>query len=750
MTSSSSSAYPLAAATSYPPARRDETVDMLHGTAVEDPYRWLEAAESSDALDWLRSQAQLFGQARQDYSYLAGFRARVAQLFGAGAVGSPVWRGDRCFFTRRAGDQNHAVLLVSEPGDLASGSARIERVLVDPNSLDPDGLATLDAWQPSQEGDRLTYQVSVGGTEESVLHTIEVASGDQLDEPIDRARYSPVAWLPGGDAFFYVRRLDPDLLPEDEKQYHRRVWLHQVGDNSENDELIFGNDPEADPHNYYGVAVSRDGRWLTVVAASGTAPRTDVWIAALPGERCAPGSKSDSADAATADRLVFREVIVGADAKTAIHIGRDGRMYVFTDLNAPRGRIAVADPRSPDPSSWKDLVAEDPEAVLEEFSILDGPELDVPLLVVATSRHAISQVSVHELADGTELGQIELPGTGSVGGLTAKREGGHELWFGYTDFTSRTRIYRWDAVDGTTSLWASAPGDSSKAEPGDSSEAEPGDSDAARAAIRTVQRTYRSKDGTEVRLFVIASAEAFDAAGRPRHTAPTILYGYGGFGISMTPGFSPTALAWVERGGVYAIASLRGGGEEGEAWRRAGMLGNKQNVFDDFHAAAEFLIDSGFTTPEQLGIFGGSNGGLLVGAALTQRPELYSAVTCSAPLLDMLRYQHYGLGATWMSEYGDPEVAEEFDWLLAYSPCHNVHAGSRYPAVLFTVFEGDTRVDPFHARKLTALLQHATASDSPILLRSEAKVGHGARSVEKTVALTADQLGFFARQLGLT
>jgi prolyl oligopeptidase len=330
-----------------------------------------------------------------------------------------------------------------------------------------------------------------------------------------------------------------------------------------------------------------------------------------------------------------------------------------------------------------------------------------------------------------ERARVPLPGLGTVGAIVARPEGGHEAWFAYTDHTTPPHVYRLDGRDGAVGLWARPPG---AVEVPD---------------VVTLQKSYASKDGTTIRMFVIARADALDRNGRPRASAPTILYGYGGFGVPLVPGYSASILAWVEAGGVYAVANLRGGAEEGEQWHRAGMLGAKQNVFDDFHAAAEHLIDGGWTTSAQLAASGGSNGGLLVGVALTQRPDLFAAIVCSAPLLDMIRYERFGLGSTWNVEFGSAEDPDQFGWLLGYSPYHHVDDQVDYPAVLFTVFDRDSRVDPLHARKMCAALQHATTGVRPILLRAEGDVGHGARALSRSVELAADSTAFAAAWTGL-
>ncbi|MEU6714269.1 prolyl oligopeptidase family serine peptidase [Nonomuraea sp. NPDC046802] len=681
---------------SYPTARREETADILHDTAVPDPYRWLEDPDSPETKGWLLGQSDLFGRNRGPQR----FKSRIAELLRSGSVGAPAWRGGRHFFSRRTPDQEHAVYYVVEPDGT-------ERALIDPMAIDPSGLTTLDAVQPDKEGRLLAYQISVGGNEESILYVMDVTTGARVEGPIDRCRYSPIAWLPGGEAFYYVRRLPSSEVPENETQFHRRVYLHRVGASTEEDVIIFGEGLKMT--NYYGVSVSRDGRWLQVSAHEGTAPRNDLWIADL--------------TSSPVDRPELRVVQEGVDGQTGLLFGRDGRLYVHTDRDASRGRVCVTDPAEPGFETWRDLVPEDPEAVLSDFAILD--DLERPVMLVGWTRHAISEITVHDLESGERVGEVPTPGLGSIGGISERPEGGHEAWFGYTDNTTPPTIQRYDAKTGQTTLWAASPG---------AVEVPP---------VRTSQVVYQSKDGTDVRMLIISPAD--DTPG-PR---PTILYGYGGFGLSMTPGYSASILSWVEAGGVYAITNLRGGGEEGEDWHRAGMLGNKQNVFDDFHAAAEHLIRTGVTTSAQLGISGGSNGGLLVGAALTQRPDLYAAVVCSAPLLDMIRYEQFGLGATWNVEYGTAEDPEEFGWLWSYSPYHHVKEGVAYPATLFTVFQSDTRVHPLHAWKMCAALQHASASGRPVLLRNETEVGHGARSVSRSVDLSADTLTFLARHTGL-
>lgn len=686
----------------YPIAMRESIVEDLHGTQVADPYRWLESAEDPSTQDWLRGQRELLDDERSTWALRERFASDVTALLGAGAVSLPAHRGNRVFFTRREPGQQFGVLF------LRDGDGE-ERVLIDPMRIDPSGSTTLDAWQPSKEGDRLAYQLSVGGDEESELYVMDVATGDTIDGPIDRCRYSPVAWIPGGDAFYFVRRLPPETLPESEQGFHRRVYLHTVGTSTENDANVFG--AAMTMTNYYGVEVSRDGRWLQVSASEGTEPRNDLWVADLTNS--------------PADRPAFQQVQVDVDAQTSLTFGRDGRVYVSTDRHAPRGRLAVTTPGAWDAERWSDLIPEDPEAVLESVALLDGPELDQDLLLVTKSAHGVATMTVHRASDGALISQVEAPGAGTIAGPVERPEGGPVAWFAYTDHTHVPTIYSFDARTLEVALYATPPGSVEVPD------------------VASQLVTYQSKDGTVVRMFIVSPTAIPD---RPR---PTVLYGYGGFGIPMQPGFSAAILSWVKSGGVWAVACLRGGGDEGEQWHRDGMLANKQNVFDDFHAGAQYLVDQGWTTPANLGIYGGSNGGLLVGAAMTQRPELFNAVVCVAPLLDMIRYTTSELGPTWTVEYGDPEDAEQFGWLIDYSPYHRVREGVDYPSTMFVVFDNDTRTDPMHGRKMAAAVQHATSGQRPILLRTEGDVGHGARSLDKSIVETADTLAFLAHHTGL-
>jgi prolyl oligopeptidase len=666
----------------YPPAPRQPIVERIFGHSIADPYRWLEDPNSPRTKAWAAAQDALARPALDALPGRAELAGRLRTLLRAGGEGTPAVRGELGFRQRRDPDQQHPVVVVgrlSDPSDF--------RILLDPHEIDPSGATTLDGWSPSPDGRLLAHQLSVGGDEESTILVMEVSTSAIVDRPIDRARYSPIAWLADSSGFYYARRLRAD------SPFDRRIHLHLLGTDPDQDAYVFGEG--LDPRTYLDVDLSPDGRWLIVSATIGTAPRDDVWIADLQA-----GASPD-----------FIPVQVGVDARCGASVGFDGRLYIWTDAQAPRGRICVADPLNP--TEWTTLVAEDPEAVLGGYAVLDDE------ILVARARHAISEVVVVRRPDGRLLRQVPLPGVGSVLNVSAPRKGGTRAWIGYTDALTPPAV-----LDERGALWAAAPGT------------------AALTGITATVEMTTSADGTPVRLQILAPAGESGPL-------PTVLYGYGGFNISMEPGYSAAALAWVQSGGVWVVAQLRGGSEEGEEWHRAGMRGEKQNVFADFEAAARHLRASGRAS--KLGIYGGSNGGLLVGAAVTREPALYDAVVCSAPLLDMVRYELFGLGATWNDEYGTASDPEELGWLLGYSPVHAVGEGVSYPPVLLEVFDSDTRVDPLHARKFAAALQWAsrTGGEGLVVLRREAQVGHGGRSVDRTIGLSTDTLSFLAAHLEL-
>jgi prolyl oligopeptidase len=612
-----------------------------------------------------------------------------------------VWRGGRQFFTRRGPGQEHEVLLTTS----ADGT---EQVLIDPAALDPDGLTTLDGWFASCEGDRLAYLLSAGGSEQPLLRVMDVPSGQTIDGPIDGTASAGVAWLPGGTAFYYQRRAGQRTGGT---RARRLVYLHPVGSDPGQDIPVFGQD--LDPAAFYVPMVSPDGRWMRLTVDWGTRG-VDIYLADL----AAGGLGAPQ----------FKVLQQGTGAISEASFGRDGRIYVLTDRDAPNRRLCAVDADRLDYEHWDTVLPEDPTAVLDGFAVLDGPQPGQRQLLALRSRHAVSELTLHDLATGELLAPVPAPGLGTVKQLTGHPDGGPFAWLSYTDDRTPPSVYRFDAGTGAATVWSPPPGHTES------------------GRVQVSQVTYTSYDGTVVRMFILSPA------GQPDRPRPAILYGYGSLGHSRTPTFNPLRLAWVQAGGVYAIANIRGGGEEGQAWHRAGVRENRQNVVDDFHAAGDYLVERGWTTRAQLGIHGGSAGGLLVGTTLTQRPGDYAAVLCSAPSLDMVRHELSGVGHLTVHEYGSARVPEELPWLLSQSPYHNVRPATAYPAVLLTIFEGDTRVDPLHARKFAAALQHATTappSQRPILLRREHNVGHTTRALSRSIPLWLDQLGFFAQQLGL-
>ena len=419
----------------YPAAPRSDVVDDYHGTAVADPYRWLEDREDPRTQEWLDAQHALMATERTAWTHQDDFIERISALLGAGTVSPPYYRGERHFLTRREPGQQFSILYIVD----ADGS---ERALIDPMTIDPTGLTTLDTWQPSKEGDRLAYQLSVGGNEESLLYVMDVATGDTIEGPIDRCRYSPVAWVPGGEQYYYVRRLAPNLLPEAERNFHRRVYLHTVGASPDDDVEVFGEGMTMT--NYYGVEVSLDGHWLQVSASEGTEPRNDLWVADL----------TSSPLTAPAFEVVQEDV----DAQTSLSFARDGRVFVSTDLDAPRARLAVTTPGQWTSVHWVDLVPEDPEAVLESVTVLDGPELGEDLILVVRTSHGVAHMTLHRSADGALIKEIELPGAGTIGGPVEHIEGGPLTWFVFTDHTTVPTIYQYDARTDEVTLYAKPPG----------------------------------------------------------------------------------------------------------------------------------------------------------------------------------------------------------------------------------------------------------------------------------------------------
>lgn len=680
-----------------PPAPRGDEAEVLHGERIADPYRWLER-DGADTRAWTEAQNARTRSVLDAVPDRAHFAGRLRELLGVGLLGVPWPVGERVFLERRSGRDRQTVLYVREDGR--------ERALVDPNTLDAAGLISLDWWYPSPDGALVAYGLSRGGTEMSTLHVVDVATGQGLPDEIPHTQRARVAW--SGDGFYYTVHPTPGTVPPGDEHYYRRIRFHRVGDDPSRDAHVFGDGLPKE--TLLSMDADAKGRWVVFSAAEGWT-RNDLYLLAR-------DPRIDGSDGP-------RAMIEGADGLSQATVAA-GRIWIRTNVGSPNYRIAVADPRTPD--QWRTVVSES-EWPIESFAVTRSH------LVVHTLVNASSRLSIWS-QDGTWERDVALdpfvalldraPAVSPMADPESER-------FGYTvdSFTRPPVAYVGDADTGRSELVAAL--------------AAPAGFDPDTVAVE--QERFRSADGTEVPMFVVHRRDV-----RPDGDIPTILNGYGGFNVSRTPAFAGNVAAWVEAGGLYVVANLRGGAEFGERWHRAGMRANKQNVFDDFAAAARVLVAGGWTTTARLGISGGSNGGLLVGAAMTQRPELFGAVVCAVPLLDMLRYQEFLIARFWIAEYGSAEDPEQFGWLRAYSPYHNARSGTRYPPVLFTTAEGDSRVDPGHARKMTALMQwlQRDEPDAITLLRIDRDAGHGiGKPLDKQVDDHADQLAFFASCLGL-
>jgi prolyl oligopeptidase len=677
--------------------RKDELVEILHGVPVPDPYRWLEDGESREVRAFDESQSAATRAWLSRLPARDALRERVRSLLAVGHVGAPVSRakrggGRRYFHVRREGAQQQSALYVREELD---GS---DRVLVDPAPLSPDGATAIDWWAPSRDGERVAWGVSEAGSEESTLFVRDVATGVDLPDRIPHTRHATVAWMPDGASFYYTRYPAPGDVPPGDEKYFCRVYRHVLGDDPARDALVFGDG--RDKIDVPAVLASPDGRWLVVRVHMGW-QKSELWLR----------------DLAVSD-APWVPVATGVEAlyePTPL----DDVLYVLTNEGASRYRLFAVDYAHPERAAWREILPESAD-VLTDLAVVGG---DQRVLVAAYLHEASARIE-RFTPEGTPLGPIPLPVLGTAA-LAGAWDGG-DVFVELTSFATPWQVLRVDASC-HASTW-------------DRVGAELAVSD-----VRVSMLYATSKDGTSVPMFVV------EREGTPRDgNRPTVVYGYGGFNIAQTPAFSTRTLVTVERGGVWVVALLRGGGEFGEEWHRAGMLERKQNVFDDLYACAEELVRAGITRPERMAVAGGSNGGLLVAAAVTQRPALFRAALCLVPLADMLRFHRFRIGRLWTAEYGDPDDPEAFAWIHAYSPYHHVKDGTRYPSILLATAESDSRVDPMHARKMAARLQEAQGDPGhPVLLRVESRAGHGAgKPVAKLVEELCDELAFLSHELG--
>jgi prolyl oligopeptidase len=714
-----------------PKAATSSVIDDYHGRQIADAYRWLEDAAAPETRRFVEEQNAYTRSLLENIPGRDELRRRVEQLLTIGRVASPRIGGNNYFYERRDGRQNQAVVYVSEARQGEAGQSKgpqekevqekdvqetgltkKERPLIDVNDLAPDGTIALDWWYPSDDGKYVAFGTSPNGSELSTLQVIEAAGGELLAEKIERTRAASVAWLPDSSGFYYTRYPRPGDVPAGEEMYNRRVFFHALskGENADgaHDRLIFPATGETmAPQQWPNISVSNDGRWLLVDVSEGWT-RTDLYLKdLLSRDPAAPESK-------------FQRLTTGGNF---LYHGEilDGQLYITTNEGAPRFRVFKASCAAPERANWKEIIPES-DAVIEGRAVIIGRKL-----FVHSMKNASSQLSIFDL-EGCAVAQVAMPALGSIFDLGGKWNS-DSGFFGFISYAVPPTVYE-VSLNGQTAEWA-------RVESG---------IDAARYQVE--QRWFNSKDGTRVPMFVV-SRKGLVKNGRN----PTLLSGYGGFNVGRTPFFNRNVmLLLLEQGGVYVDVQLRGGNEFGEDWHRNGMLDKKQNVFDDFIAAAEDLIAEKYTDAEHLAIQGGSNGGLLMGAALTQRPDLFRAVVCQVPLLDMLRYQNFQIAKLWIPEYGSSEDPTQFEYLRAYSPYHQVKTGVLYPSVLFMTAESDTRVDPMHAVKMAALLQAAAANgpQRPILLRVDSKAGHGVgKPIAKLVVDAVDVWSFLFWQLGV-
>ncbi len=674
-----------AAAQPQPPATRvDPVTETLHGVSFADPYRWLEGDNSNpDRMGQVTPEVAAWTDAQNAYTraVLDGFPSRKAledrmrPLMEIGSVGAPTMRGNRYFFTQREGNQNQPVVYYRD------GYRGATRTLLDPAKIDPSGLTTVTWFSPTDDGKRVAYGTYRAGDENTMLHLMEVETGKVLPLEIPNKTQSP-DWLPDGSGFLYQNLADP------KNPYSGRVLFHKMGTDPAQDPVLlrqFTKEENEKLATTWGPngSLSRDGKWLVLGYATSTRSN-DLWVA-------------DFEAWSATGKLEKREVTVGGDGAAYGEVV-DGTLFLYTNQGAPNGRIVAVDPRNPASAAWKEIIPERRDAVIQTLSVAKG------VLAVEYLKNASSAIELFGF-DGKPAGELKLPGIGSA--ELAVESDRTEAYLGFKSYNYPATIFRVDLAKPAAEpeLWErpQVPVDP--------------------AMVEVKQVWYPSKDGTRVSMFIVhRKGLALDGA------RPTILYGYGGFNVSETPAFQATLFPWLEDGGVYALPNLRGGGEYGDEWHEAGTLERKQNTFDDFIAAAEWLIANGYTKPERLACYGGSNGGLLTGAMVVQRPDLFRAAIVAVPLLDMLRYQNFLMARYWVPEYGSAEDAKQFEFLRAYSPYQQVKKGVAYPAVLLTAGENDSRVHALHARKMAALLQAATASDpaeKPVLVWVDREAGHG-------------------------
>ncbi|NEQ10428.1 MAG: S9 family peptidase [Moorea sp. SIO4E2] len=676
----------------YPKSRKADQVDDYHGTLVADPYRWLEDPDSEETKAWVEAQNQVTFGYLSEIPTRETLKQRITKLWNYEKYSTPFKKGDRYFYFKNDGLQNQSVLYT-----LTSLDAE-PTLLLDPNSLSEDGTVALSGLAFSKDGKLLAYGLSRSGSDWQEWQVREVETGLDLSDQIKWVKFSGASWTDDNQGFFYSRFDEPNEATKlEDLNYYQKLYYHKLGTPQSEDSLIYER-PDQKEWGFSG-QVTEDGNYLIITVFLGTDPKNLVFYKNLQDP----------------DSPVV-ELINEFDASYSF-IGNDQSVFWFrTDLDAPRSRVIAIDTNHPAQAQWQEVIPQADET-LEGVGLLNNQ------FVADYLKDAHSSIKIFDL-DGSFVREVELPGIGSVGGFNGLRYD-TETFYSYTSFTTPATIYRYDMVSGESTIFRQPQVDFN-----------PDD-------YETKQVFYPSKDGTQVPMFITHKK------GLPLDSNnPTYLYGYGGFNISITPNFSISNLVWMEMGGVYAVANLRGGGEYGEDWHQSGTKLNKQNVFDDFIGAAEWLIGAQYTSPKKVAIAGGSNGGLLVGACMTQRPDLFGAALPAVGVLDMLRFHKFTIGWAWCSDYGSPDNPEEFKALYAYSPLHNLKPGTAYPPTLITTADHDDRVVPAHSFKFAAALQEAHEGEQPVLIRIETKAGHGAgKPTSKIIEEIADKWAFLVRRL---
>jgi prolyl oligopeptidase len=677
----------------YPDARKSDQIDEYHGVRIADPYRWLEDLDSQETARWVEAQNNLTFSFLNDIPARNTLKDRLTKLWNYEKFGIPFKEGNRYFYSRNSGLQNQSVIYTV---DSLSGQPR---VLLDPNTLSSDGTVALSGLAISDDGKLMAYSLSASGSDWQEWKVRDVDTGKDMPDQIKWVKFSGASWTPDNKGFFYSRYDEPKSDALKGTNYYQKLYFHRLGAAQSDDVLVYDRPDQKDW--FFDGSVTEDGQYLIITISQGTDVKTRVYYKDL---------KSKDAP-----------VVKLLDAYDASYnfIANDGPLFYFrTDLDATRGKIIAIDTSKTERANWRVVVPEAPET-LESVSFVNR------MLVSGYLKDAHTQVKIFDTT-GKFVREVEFPDLGTASGFAGKATD-KETFYAFTSFTMPTTIYRYDMVSGKSSVFRQPKVDFNPAD------------------YETKQVFYHSKDGTKVPMFLV-----YKKGLKLDGNNPTYLYGYGGFNISLTPGFSVGNLVWMEMGGVYAQPNLRGGGEYGEEWHQAGMKLKKQNVFDDFIYAAEWLIANKYTSTPKLAIGGGSNGGLLVGAAMTQRPELFGAALPAVGVMDMLRFQTFTIGWAWVSDYGSSDNAEDFKALYAYSPLHNIKPGVSYPPTLVTTADHDDRVWPGHSFKFAAALQAAQAGPAPILIRIETKAGHGAgKPTSKLIEEAADRWAFLVRVFGM-